>query len=120
MAYSTTREFSERNFSPCRRRSDAALKHYESVTDSRAWSNDQQESSGFIMDVIKRFSQDFSAASISLDANNLTKDELMMENERLRQEIKVSSIYDDEIELRSFTLRYCCCDDALNFFPPRI
>lgn len=104
MAYSTTRDFSERNFSPCGKRSDAALKRYESTTDSRAWSNDRQESSGFIMDVIKRFSQDFSAASISLDANNLTKDELMTENERLRQEIKVSSIYDDIIELRSFTL----------------
>lgn len=98
MAYSTTREFrEERNFSPCRKRSDGALKHYESATDSRSWSNDRQETSNWLFNVIKSCREDCSAFSISLNANNLTKDELMMENERLRSEIKVSSIYDDEI-----------------------
>ena len=39
---------------PEKRRSDAALKRYESALDSRAWTNDKFEKSVFIQDVIKR------------------------------------------------------------------
>jgi hypothetical protein len=93
MAYSTTRGFCEKNAAnlvASERRSDAALKRYESTSDSRAWSNDHQETSSFLAGIIKRARQECSSLSISLNVDNLTKDELKSENERLRSEIKVS------------------------------
>lgn len=91
MAFSTTRSFVEKlNQMPSVKRSDAALKRYESASDSRAWSSDRQETSSFLSNIIKRARQECSSLSISLNADNLTKDELKSENERLRVEIKVS------------------------------
>lgn len=91
MAYTTIRGFTEKNNAlPSERRSDAALKRYESTNDTRAWSNDRQETSSFISDIVKRARQELSSLSVSLNADNLSKDELKSENERLRMEIKVS------------------------------
>jgi hypothetical protein len=91
MAFSTTRFYIENsNNIPSPKRSDAVLKRYESASDSRAWSNDRQETSSFLSNIIKRARQECSSLSISLNADNLSKDELKSENERLRIEIKVS------------------------------
>lgn len=44
-----------------RRRSDAALKRYDSSEDARAWSLDRQEKSNFIHEIVTRKSGDSSS-----------------------------------------------------------
>lgn len=60
MAFSTQKDFFKINFlnaepeEPLKKRSDAAIKNYESVTDARAWSSNQQDRSRFLVETVQR------------------------------------------------------------------
>lgn len=54
MAYSSLLSFLQDPLVPHSRRSDAALKRYESAKDPRAWSLDTKEKANFIHEIVKR------------------------------------------------------------------
>lgn len=72
-----------------RKREDGALKRYESVEDSRAWSMDHSEKAKFIHDIIKQ-TPPLSDAVKCL--NSLTKEELVDKIKILYQEMKVAAM----------------------------
>lgn len=59
MAFSTQREFINIGFinaepdKPLKKRSDAAIKNIESVTDARAWSLDKHDRSRFLAEIVQ-------------------------------------------------------------------
>lgn len=69
-----------------RMREDGALKRYESVEDSRAWSMDKAEKSQFIHDIIKKSPQLTEAVK---NMSTLSKEELVNKIKSLWTELKV-------------------------------
>lgn len=76
-----------------RQRDDGALKRYQSVEDSRAWSNDKLEKSMFLHDIIKRSSNNQPPSAQLSEAvkslTTLTKEELVNKIKFLSTENKV-------------------------------
>jgi hypothetical protein len=86
-----------------RQRDDGALKRYQSVEDSRAWSMDKSEKSRFIHDILKRpgsNQQPLSEAVKSL--TSLSKEELVNKIKLLSTETKVRC--DHPLKFFSFSL----------------
>ena len=82
------------------RRSDAALKRYESAKDSRAWSMDRCERSNYIHQIVKSHprsessSEDNEAstnqANVIDNIDGMSKEQLLNISKELHREIKVS------------------------------
>ncbi|CAO1430916.1 unnamed protein product [Diamesa hyperborea] len=63
MKYLNTLE--ESNRLPTTKRSDAAIKRYESCTDSRAWSNEDEKKSQFVYDAVNKKSSDVNDTGVT-------------------------------------------------------
>lgn len=74
-----------------KKRSDAALKRYESVYDPRSYSTDKFERAAFVLEIVKRGNSiDGSDASDS-SAGSVSQQELIKKIEELNKELRVCS-----------------------------
>jgi hypothetical protein len=97
MAFSTQKDFLQIGFlnenlaQTSKKRSDAALKNYESCTDHRAWSLNEETRSNYLVDIVKRLpglsmsAPIVAADSASGDADPPLPGESVAKNEDLRK-----------------------------------
>jgi hypothetical protein len=104
MAFSTQKDFLKIGFlnenlaQTSKKRSDAALKNYESCTDHRAWSLNEESRSNYLVDIVKRLpGLSMSAPTVAADSPSGDADftlpvDLVMEKEDLRKMSKEALI----------------------------
>lgn len=91
MAFSSLYGFMQQPRSASKRRSDAALKRYESASDPRAWSMDKLEKSTFIQEILTQKGSDSSSdgGSSPYNLTESVKNIDVMSKDDLVKQIKV-------------------------------
>lgn len=74
-----------------KKRSDAALKRYESADDPRAYSTDKFERAAFVLEIVKRGSSIDGSDGSDSSSGSLSQQELIKKIEELNKELKVCS-----------------------------